>query len=38
MHSVKKSIIFNIFLLFYKLLRNGAEDRNKEKKEENKNG
>ena len=38
MHSVKKSIIFNIFSFFYELLKNGAKDRNKNKKEENKNG
>lgn len=37
MHFVKKSIIFNNFSFFNKLLKNGAEVRNKDKKEENKN-
>ena len=38
MHFVKNIIIFNIFSFFYKYLKNGAKDRNKDKKEENKNG
>ena len=38
MHFVKKIIIFNNFSFFYKLLKNGADVRNKDKKEENKNG
>lgn len=38
MHFVKKIIIFNTFSFFYKILKNGAEVRNKGKKEENKNG
>lgn len=38
MHFVKKIIIFNTFCFFYKILKIGAKDRNKGKKEENKNG
>ena len=38
MHLVKKLVIFNTFSFFYKILKNGAKDRNKGKKEENKNG
>jgi len=38
MHFVKRIIIFNTFCFFYKLLKNGAKDKNKDKKEENRNG
>ena len=38
MHFVKKIEFFNTFSFFYKILKNGAKDRNKDKKEENKNG